>query len=295
MAKTFTVQQFMTRFPDDDACLEHLMQVRYGAKQECHKCGKTGRFVRLRGQPAYCCPTPRCGNHIHPMVGTPFAKTHTALQKWFYAMYLFTTTRHGVPAKELQRQLGVTYKTAWRMGHEIRKYMANVDGDAPLGGNDIVEADHAHIGGRDKIGQDDKVVVLGMVERGGDLITRVVPNTREFSNLPHIMANVLPESRMATDEGKAFINLGKYTYRHGTVNHKAKEYVSGETHTNTIEAFWGRLKASIRGTHINVSAKHLPKYLGEFEYRFNLRKETSGVLFAGLMLGFAKPAGKALP
>ena len=103
------------------------MKLRYGETLECPKCHKTGRFTRIAKHPGYACPW--CGHHIHPMVGTPFAKTHVALTKWFYAIYLFTTTRHGVPAKELERQLGVSYPTAFRMAHEIRKYMAMVDGD----------------------------------------------------------------------------------------------------------------------------------------------------------------------
>ena len=125
--KPFTVTQFFKRFADDDSCLEHLMVIRYGESLDCPKCGRYGKFSRIRKVPAYQCAW--CGHHIHPMVGTPFEGSHTPLQKWFYAMYLFTTSRHGVPAKELQRQLGVTYKTAWRMGHEIRKYMGEVDGD----------------------------------------------------------------------------------------------------------------------------------------------------------------------
>jgi len=145
MAKTFTIQDFFKKFPTDDSCLEHLMAIRYGEKVSCPKCGKVGRFARLRKLPAYSCPS--CGHHIHPMAGTPFERSRTPLQKWFYAMYLFTTTRNGVSAKELQRQLGVTYKCAWRIGHEIRKYMGYVDGDAPLGGKPVVEADEAFVGG----------------------------------------------------------------------------------------------------------------------------------------------------
>ena len=144
MGAQITIQEFFAAFPDDDACLAHLMRLRYGETAVCPKCGKEGRFARIRKTPAYSCPW--CGHHIHPMVGTPFENSHTPLQKWFYAMYLFTTTRHGVPAKELQRQLGVSYPTAWRMGHEIRKYLAKVDGDPPLSGH--VEADETMIGGR---------------------------------------------------------------------------------------------------------------------------------------------------
>ncbi|NQV84464.1 MAG: IS1595 family transposase [Rhodospirillales bacterium] len=167
MAKTFTIQDFFKRFPDDSACLSHLMATRYGDKITCPKCDKESRFARIKKLPAFSCPT--CGHHIHPMAGTPFERSRTPLQKWFYAMYLFTTTRNGVSAKELQRQLGVTYKCAWRMGHEIRKYMTYVDGDSPLGGDKIVEIDETRIGGKDKMGKDDKTIVMGMLERGGDL------------------------------------------------------------------------------------------------------------------------------
>ena len=108
MTKHPTVVDFMQQFPDDDACLDYLMKLRHGETLECPKCAKQGRFTRLKKLPAYSCPW--CGHHIHPMVGTPFHRSHVPLQKWFYAMYLFCTTRHGVPAKELQRQLGVSYR-----------------------------------------------------------------------------------------------------------------------------------------------------------------------------------------
>ena len=274
MAKTPTVQEFFAQFPDDDTCLEHLMMLRFGNPLECPKCGNEGQFAKLKKLPAYACPT--CGHHIHPMVGTPFERSHTPLQKWFYAMYLFTTSRHGVPAKELQRQLGVTYKTAWRMGHEIRKYMALVDGDPPLGGH--VEADEAYIGGVQPSKRQKgraawgKTIVFGMVERDGDAITRVVQNAGKEALMPHIARHVIPGTRISTDEFVTYQGLSKLGYPHKTVNHSKKEYVRGRTHTNTVEGLWSLLKRSIRGTHVHVSAKHLPKYLGEFEYRWNMRR-----------------------
>jgi transposase len=126
-----TIQDFFRQFPDDHACLDHLFRTRYGDEPACPKCGEVGKFRRLRKMPAYTC---NCGHHIHPMAGTPFERSRTSLQKWFYAMFLFTTTRKGVAAKELQRQIGVTYKTAWRIANEIRKYMGWIDGDGTLGG-----------------------------------------------------------------------------------------------------------------------------------------------------------------
>jgi len=288
MAKTFTIQDFFKRFPTDDACLDHLMATRYGESQNCPKCGKTGRFARLKKLPAYSCPS--CGHHIHPMAGTPFMRSRTPLQKWFYTMYMFTTTRNGVSAKELQRQLGVTYKCAWRIGHEIRKYMGSVDGDAPLGGVPVVEVDEAFVGGYKEGGHGGKgkTIVFGMLERGGEIITRVVPNRREFTLVPHIKDNVRVGSRIASDELYSYRNLPEEGYHHGAVNHSRKEYVRGPVHTNTIEGFWSWMKRQISGTHVWVSPKHLPKYLGEMEFRFNLRKSPE-LMFELLILAFPKP------
>ncbi len=286
MPKGPGVQDFFRRFPDDAACLEHLMATRFGNPLECPKCGNEGQFARLKKVPAYACPT--CGHHIHPMKDTPFERSHTPLQKWFYAMYLFTTTRHGVPAKELQRQLNVTYKTAWRMGHELRKYIAKVDGDDGLSGH--VEVDETMIGGRRKGGKrghgaPGKTVVFGMVEREGDMITRVVQNVRRKALEAHILENVAHGSRISSDELASYGKLARHGYRHDTVNHSADEWVRGDTHVNTAEGYLSRLKNSIKGTHVHVSAKHLPKYLAEFEYRFNMR-HCPEAMFARLLLSF---------
>ena len=286
MAKTFTVLDFYKRFPDDDACLDHLMTLRHGNPTDCPKCGRNAKFYKLAKEPAYSCEW--CGHHIHPMVGTPFQRSSTPLQKWFYALYLFTTTRHGVPAKELQRQLGVTYKTAWRMGHEIRKYMAQIDGDPPLDGH--VEVDETYIGGRRKGGKrgrgaPGKTVVFGMVERDGDMITRVVQNVQRETLETHILEHVAHGSRISSDELASYAKLARHGYKHGAVNHSADEWARGDIHVNTAEGFWSRLKKSIKGTHVHVSAKHLPKYLAEFEYRFNMRRHPE-MMFAQLLLSF---------
>ena len=271
MSKWMTIQDFMRMFPDDDACLEHLFKLRYGDDFQCQRCGEAGKFHKLSKMPAYTC---QCGEHIHPMVGTPFYNSHTPLQKWFYAMYLFTTTRHGVPAKELQRQLSVNYKTAWRMGHEIRKYLGVVDGDDQLSGH--IEADETMVGGKRSGGKrgrgaPGKTVVFGMLERKGDVMTRVVANVRRATLEPHILANVKIGSTVSTDELKSYAKLARLGYDHGAVNHASEEWVRGPHHTNGIEGFWSILKRSIRGTHVQVSRKHLTKYLVEFEFRWNMR------------------------
>lgn len=289
MSKPLSVQDFFKRFPSDDACLEHLMRTRFGEQVQCPKCDKIGKFHRIRRHPAYECAW--CGYEIFPMVGTPFGKSHTPLQKWFYAMYLFTTSRHGVPAKELQRQLSVTYKTAWRMGHEIRKYLAVVDGDDGLSGT--VEADETYVGGKPrhkgKRGefrwQIEKTPVFGMVERSGNVIAKVVPNAQRKTLIPHIVKHVAKGSTIATDEYHPYWSLPSEGYKHMMVKHREREYVNGDAHTNTIDNFWSILKRAIRGTHVHVSAKHLQKYVGEFEFRYNHRKAPE-LMFDRLMKAF---------
>lgn len=262
------------------------MKTRYGETFECPKCNKEGRFVKLAKMPAYSCPW--CGHHIHPMAGTPFEDTRTPLQKWFYAMYLFTTTRHGVPAKELQRQLGVTYKTAWRIGHEIRKYMGEVDGDDDLSGH--VEVDETYVGGKHSgkrgRGAAGKTIVFGMLERDGNVMTRVVPNARRRTLEGVILEKIRTGTTISSDEWTAYRNLAYRGYKHGVVTHSAEQWVDGIHHTNGLEGFWSHLKRSILGTHISVSAKHLPKYLGEFEYRYNMR-DMPAFMFARLLLSFS--------
>ena len=124
------IEAFNRQFPDDDSCLEHLMRVRYGARVTCLGCQKQATYYRVRGRRSYVCE--HCGYQVYPTAGTPFESTRTPLRDWFYVMFLFCASRNGVAAKEVQRRLGVTYKTAWRMCNLIRKYMGYVKGDFQL-------------------------------------------------------------------------------------------------------------------------------------------------------------------
>jgi transposase len=285
MAKALTINDFFKRFPDDAACFAHLLALRYGYDFGCPKCGAIGAFRKLAKHPAYTC---NCGHHIHPMQGTIFQDSHTPLTKWFYALYLFTTTRHGVPAKELQRQLGVSYPTALRMATLIRVHMAKADGDPMLGGH--VEVDETFVGGHRKGNKgsrkvSEKVAVFGMVERGGDIMTKVVADVSKKTLMGHIKKNVDKGSVISSDEWKSYMTLSANGYKHGVVNHTRVEWKNGIHHTNTIEGFWGHFKRSIRGTHVSVSRKHLAKYLGEFEFRYNLRHSPQ-VMFFRLLASF---------
>jgi transposase-like protein/predicted RNA-binding Zn-ribbon protein involved in translation (DUF1610 family) len=290
--KAPTLRQFQDRFPTEESCLDHLMRTRYGERHACEKCGKDAKFYRVKARRSYACE--HCGAQVYPTAGTPFDRTRTPLRDWFFVMFQFCSSRNGVAAKEVERQLGVTYKTAWRMCHEIRKYMALVDGDGPLGGPfRTVQCDETFIGGtvRGK-GQGyrgNKTVVFGMKERGGDVVTRVVADRRKGSLVPHMLRHIKPHSEVHTDKHRAYDDLGTINgYWHKQVDHDAGEYValSGAT-TNGIEGFWAQLKRGIGGTHIHVSAKHLPKYLGEFEFRHNRRHRPHSML-AELMVSFPR-------
>lgn len=272
---TVTIAEFFAHFPDDEACLAQVFESRFGQGHACPNCQRAAKWYRIKAARAYACQW--CGWHIHPTAGTLFEDTRTPLRLWFYAIYLFTTSRHGVPAKELQRQLGVTYKTAWRMGHEIRKHMAAVDGDALLTGQ--VEADETYIGGANKgagrgRGLDNKAILFGMVKRGGDVITKVVESSDALTLKREIGHNVRRKSTIHTDEYTAYKGLEGRGYVHETVNHSKGEYATEDGRgTQTIDGYFSRLKNSIRGTHVHVSEKHLQKYAGEFEYRYNRRKQ----------------------
>ncbi|MEA3046348.1 MAG: hypothetical protein QOJ53_680, partial [Sphingomonadales bacterium] len=190
--KALTLRQFQDLFPTEESCLDHLFKVRFGTDFACPKCKRPAKYSRVKARRSYQCQW--CAHQVYPTAGTPFDRTRTSLRDWFYVMFLFTTTRNGVAAKRVQREIGVTYKTAWRMCHEVRKYMAALDRDDPLGGaGQIVEIDEVLIGGvarGEGTGHHmvNKTIVLGMVERGGCVATRIVPNVRRATLHPALQA-----------------------------------------------------------------------------------------------------------
>lgn len=280
--KPLTTAAFFRLFPDDETCLNHLFEVRFGQGFECPKCERASKWFRIKAERAYSCQW--CGHHLHPTVGTPFEKTRTPLQLWFYAIHLFTTTRHGVSAKELQRQTGVTYKTAWRMAALIREHMADVDGEAPLGGiGEIVEIDEAICGGsvsgKGNGYMGNKAIVVGMLERGGEINTRVVTARTKVAMHALIEASVVPGTIISTDEMGGYKDIDQKGYGHIKVNHNRGQYAAKNgASVNGVENFWSHLKRSIGGTHTSVSPKYLGRYVKEFEYRFNRRNRPETML-----------------
>lgn len=279
MSEKMTVREFFARYPNDDVCLEHIMEVRYGTRHECAKCGQNATFHRLKNR-SRCYSCSNCGHHVYPTADTIFKDTRTPLQLWFYAIFLFITTRHGISGKELQRTLGVTYKTAWRMGHQIRQLMAKADGFEILQGH--IEADEAYVGGRRPgkrgRGAAGKTIVMGLKERDGRITTEVIPDVKKETLRGVVTRNVEGGAIVSTDELVSYGLLEPDGYVHGVVKHGAKEfayydYRDGVTHhTNHVESFWKLFKHSVRSTHIHISGKYMDRYLREFTFRSNHRQ-----------------------
>lgn len=271
MNDKFTISQFLRRFPNDEACLEEIKNLRYPDGVTCPSCGKVTNFYKIKGRTAYSCSL--CGTHVYPLAGTIFDKTTTPLRLWFYAIYLMAQTRAGISAKQLQRELGVTYKTAWRMFRQIRMLMDNSKG-TPLSG--IVEVDETYIGGSGKnkryewVKPEEKEIVMGMVERNGKAYLKHIPNTGKWTLLKQIRENVSPQTRVITDEFGSYIHLPKYGYTHDWVNHQER-YVKGDVHTQNIEGIWSSFKRGLKGVYRNVSKKYLQAYADEYSFRYNNR------------------------
>jgi transposase-like protein len=301
---TFSYSEFLARFPDNAACLDYLRDKFFPEGTECPKCGRPSKFHRITGRSAYSCQ--HCGHHVYPTAGTIFNKTTVSLQLWFYAIYLMASTRCGISAKQLEREIGVSNKTALRMFRQIRTLLAENNGD-PLGGEGVtVEADETFIGGKIREAERRKLaaqglgnrgpatkprpVVYGALERGGKVRARVAGTSRTADAAQaHVRTFVLPGSMIYTDDWGGYKRLGKSGYGHRRVNHSARVYVDGDVHTNSIEGFFGLLKNGIRGVYHSVSTKHLQSYLDEYAFRYNRRDEATPMFWA-ILNRVEKPA-----
>lgn len=282
MNNKISILEFLERFDTDEKCLDHLFQLKFKPNEKgqvmCDECESLQRFYKLDNRKCYSCSN--CRHQIHPLSKTIFHKSSTPLRKWFYAMYLMSVSKNGVAALELERQLNVTYKCAWRIGHQLKKLL-NQSQDMLSG---EVEVDETYHGGKNinrhsskkiKFSQgrssEDKQPVLGMVQRDGELRAIVIQDTKSSTVMPVLRQHINLGITVMTDEYRTYKSLPRHGYKHKIVNHSAGNYVSGDAHTNKIENFWGQLKRSINGTYHCVSKKHLQAYVDEFSWRYNHR------------------------
>ena len=269
--KKYTITQFNTDFPDDDACLDWLHTLLYHTKSYCPICKKSTKHHRIKTKKVYGCDY--CGHQISPTAGTIFDHSSTPLKMWFYAIYLMTATRCGISAKQIQRETGVTYKTAWRMFNKIRTLLQ--EDSSKLTGE--VEVDETYVGGRRHgkrgRGAEGKTAVVGAVERNGKVIAHAVPDVKRHTLVPFMVNKVDKNAILYTDTFPSYDHMRRFGYTHLRIAHEAKEYARGSVHTNSIEGFWSLLKRGIGGVYHSVSEKYLQDYINEYGFRYNHRKD----------------------
>ncbi len=267
------------RFKTEAAARKHLEKIRWPDGPVCPHCGsidnasklKANKKAKVRPGLWFCGD---CRTQFTVTVGTVFERSKVPLHKWLLANHLINSSKKGISSHQLARMLGVTYKTAWFMSHRIREAMRDPKPDPVGGQNKVVEVDETYVGGKAKnrafAPPPKKEAVMGLVEREGKLRMFHVPEVTSKTLRPIMVSHIDRGSYLMTDESTVYPAPGEEFAGHGTVNHSAKEYVRATFwHTNTIECAFSLLKRGITGTYHHVSQKHLRRYLGEFDFRFN--------------------------
>lgn len=279
MSNDVTLIQFFQRFPGDKECRQYLESILWKDGRVCRHCGTIDNSILLKGKSTrpgvYKCRD--CRKQFTVTVGTIFEDSHLPLQKWFAAIYMMCSSRKGVSANQLHRQLGMTYKSAWFLCHRIRKIFAGKDfPHSPLL-RGVVEADETFVGGKQRHKSRRKVApktpVLVAVERGGNARSAVVNGTGINDLKDHIYANVSNTSIFMTDENPSYRQIGEKISCHHTVNHSSGEYAYWDVNSNTAESYFALLKRGIYGIYHYVSRKHLHRYCAEYDFRWNHRGE----------------------
>jgi len=274
--------EFSDYFKDEQTCIDYFAKKRWGDSPYCPHCG-CKKIYCFSDKRRYKCS--ECRKQFTAKTGSLFEGTKLSLRKWFMAIYLITSHKKGISSYQLAKDLKVTQKTAWFILHRIRYGMSKGFG-IRLEGD--VEVDETYVGGKNKNrhwnkkvknsqGRSiiDKTPVFGMLQRGGNVITKVIPDVRGETLQNIIKQYIKKNSRILSDEYLGYRGLEKL-YEHRIVNHGAKQYVNGDIYTNTIEGFWSILKRGILGIYHQVSRKHLQKYTDEFSFRYNVKKLSEG-------------------
>ena len=305
MNKTPTIKSKMTLpvlnvdFDTDEECRQALEELRWPDGVSCPRC-QSESISRITTRKQFDCNA--CRYRFSVTTGTIFNDSHLPLPKWFMAIFLMCESKKGISSMQLMRMLGVSKKTAWYLNHRIREAM-RLDVQEPLEGT--VEVDETYIGGKPRyhVGMGNfrgrKQMVMAAIARGGEIRLEHIKsgfgkkkgfgNRKQFHKF--INANTPNPERIITDQHPAYEGIGDEDTVHESVNHGAKEYVRGDVHTNTVEGAFGLFKRSIVGSFHQISVKHLDRYLDEFEFRFNNRK--NGYLFRDTITRLI--TGKALP
>ena len=261
--------KLVDKFGSEDRCRAYLEKLRWPDGVECPRC-QCKTISRIRDRDQFDCDS--CRYQFSVTAGTIMQDTKLPLWKWFLAVYMIVESKKGVSANQLKRTLGVSYRTAWYLCHRIRKALETADGFL----RGIVEVDESYMGGvrtGTSAGFKSKTLVIGAVERDGEVRMKAIGQGQRPSGETvgkFLRANIAEDAMVMTDEGRWY-NGTISPSKHRTVNHSKKEWVEGSVHTNGIEGAWSLFKRSVVGSYHQVSCKHLPAYLDEFEFRFNNR------------------------
>ena len=280
-----TLQEAIRYFSNEDTCVKFVAALRWPEGVSCPRCqDKTVSYLKSRS--LWQCKG--CRKQFSVKVGTIFEDSPIKLTQWLCAMWLLVNAKNGISSYEVARALGVTQKTSWFMMHRIRLALQHGSLTRKLSGE--VEADETYIGGKARNMHKDKqaktlkaegyfrkAVVVGMLERDGEVRTKVLNVASAKVLAREIRANVEPGSTLYTDELAAYTKVGQ-EYAHKVINH-AVEYVKGNVHTNCIENYWSLLKRGIKGTYVSVEPFHLFRYLDEQSFRYNTRKTNDQARF----------------
>jgi transposase-like protein len=269
--------EMLQKYSTDEKCREILTKLRWPEGVRCPRC-KEDRVCWLDSRKQFECAS--CSYQFSVTTGTIFNDTHLPLEKWFAATYLLCEAKKGMSACQVQRTIGVSYKTAWYLCHRIRAAMAEADKPMLSG---TVEMDETYIGGVGRGGKEHKMtakdIVVGIRQRGGDLRFYHVKNNKSNTLAKYLKKSVSVDvDRVITDDWrgypKAMMKVGIHKDQHKTINHSHKVYVIGDIHTNTIENGFSLFKRGIMGSWHHISGKHLAAYLEEMEFRFNRRERS---------------------
>jgi transposase-like protein len=309
MREPKSLQEAIVYFSNPDNCIDYLAIRRWpNGKVVCPTCGSD----KVKFNPArrlWQCSTHHPKRQFSVKVGTVMEDSAIPLDKWMTATWMVTNCKNGVSSYEIARDVKVTQKSAWFMLHRIRLAMQDDFFGSKLGGE--VEVDETFIGGKSRnmhlskrkqritgTGGADKTIVFGMLERGGRVRAKVMPNRKRESVQPEIRKHVQAGTALYSDEWVAYNGL-ETDYAHQVIDH-AVQYVDGRVHTNSMENFWSLLKRGIAGTYVSVEPFHLFRYLDEQMFRFNNRKELDDAgrfdlvvsQLVGKRLTFAQLTGK---
>jgi transposase-like protein len=293
VTEALTLSTLASHFSDEAEAYRLVERIRWPDGPICPHCGSIDRAFYLtpknggRKTRQGSVSTRRvwkckdCRKQFSVLVGTILSDSHIPLSKWLLAIYKMCAGKNGVSAHELHRDLGVTYKSAWFMAHRIRLAMERPPLVDKLRG--IVEVDETYIGGSRRGTrpgrpgpESHKVPVVTLVARGGEARSQVMRRVTGKNIKAALDEHVAEDARLMTDDFPVYRKRAQRFASHETVGHRAKEYVRGDIHTNTVENYFGQLKRSIYGTHHHVSERHLHRYLSEFDYRYNTRKSLDG-------------------